>query len=217
MKKLIITGPEKRTFAIRAVDGDDDDMVLEGYAASYNTLSQDLGGFREMIAPGAFKRSLEAGDDVKCLFNHDPSRILGRRSAGTLTLTDTKLGLCFRCQLDPNNTDHRNIHASIKRGDIDQCSFAFQVPDGGDDWDEETDSAGKKFIKRTLRNVTLMDVSAVTYPAYNATGATAVSARSTETLDQLRARVAGMPEEWARHERLHELELQLIREKYATK
>jgi uncharacterized protein len=155
------------------------DFCLSGRAASYGVRSQNLGGFVEQIAPGAFTQSLKANPDVKCTFNHDPNQLLGRTKSGTLTLTDSAGGLDFRCQLDKTNTLHCNIYASVKRGDVDQCSFAFTVGDKGDDWaDGAVDDKGQRCQLRTLRNVNLVDVSAVTYPAYNATGATQVSARA---------------------------------------
>ena len=156
------------------------DFALEGRAASYGVRSQNLGGFVEQIALGAFTKSLGSGADVRCTFNHDPNHVLGRTKSGTLQLTDSATGLDFRCQLDKGNSYHRDVYAAVKRGDIDQCSFAFTVPDGGDEWQENgaTDDAGKRCHLRTLRNVNLVDVSAVTYPAYNASGATQVSARA---------------------------------------
>lgn len=175
MKITKPTGVEKRAFNLRA-ESQGDEMSLVGRAASFNVLSQDLGGFREMLAPGCFSLSLATNPDVKCLINHDASLLLGRTKSGTLKVWEDAQGLNFKCQLDPNQQAHRDFHSAIKRGDIDQCSFAFTVPDGGDDWAEVTEN-GARFIKRTVRAVNLMDVSAVTYPAYNADGATAVSAR----------------------------------------
>jgi uncharacterized protein len=171
---------EKRSSFVTELraDSQGDEMSLVGYACSFGVLSQDLGGFREMIAPGAFSRSLAAGDDCHCLVNHDPSLILGRRKSGTLQVEEDSRGLKFRCALNPKSQAHRDIHAAIKRGDIDQCSFAFMADDGGDEWGPDVDENGQRFVKRTLRSVKLSDVSAVTYPAFNAPGSTTVSARS---------------------------------------
>lgn len=155
--------------------GDDNALTISGVAASYNTLSRDLGNFREQIAPGAFKRSLREGSDVKCLLNHDPNMVLGRVENGTLKLEERADGLHFSNKLNPASQMHRDLHAAIKRGDISECSFAFTVPSGGDSWDEGNED-GKRFSRRTLRDVNLLDVSCVTYPAY--AGATSVSARS---------------------------------------
>src|SRR5262249_42648056 len=140
-----------------------DKWVLEGIAASYDTLSGDLGGFRERIAPGAFARSLREGHDVLCLLQHDPSRVLGRTKSGTLNIFDVAKGLGFRCQLDPNSSFHKDVHAMVKRGDVQGCSFAFSVADGGDSWDEATDERGQRFTRRTLRDVRLLDLSVVNY------------------------------------------------------
>jgi uncharacterized protein len=153
-----------------------DEMALVGYAARFNQPSKDLGGFRETIAPGAFTRALASKPDVRCLFNHDASRVLGRTTSGTLTLEQDDQGLKFRCQLDPNQQAHRDLHAAVKRGDINECSFAFKPEgDDGDDWADAKDERGNWFISRTLKNVRLFDVSAVTHPAYDNTSVTARS------------------------------------------
>jgi HK97 family phage prohead protease len=155
---------------------------INGTAASYNVLSKDLGGFRERIAPGAFTRSLQSGEDVKCLFNHDANQVLGRLANGTLTLNDTTSGLQFCCRLNPDSQAHRDLHASIKRGDISECSFAFNVDgDDGDDYDEPKDENGQRFMRRTVKRAKLFDVSAVTNPAYGG-AATTVSARKADYL-----------------------------------
>lgn len=155
------------------------DFCLVGTAAAYNVNSSNLGGFIERIKPGAFTRSLNAKADVKCLFNHDSNCILGRVKSGTLVLTDTATGLDFRCQLDKTNQSHRDVYAAVKRGDIDQCSFAFLVkkdimPDGYVD----------KVPLRTLVDVDLTDVSVVTYPAYP-TGTNAQARAASYTVKQV--------------------------------
>jgi hypothetical protein len=167
---------ERRSLAadLRA-ESQGDEMALVGYAALFNSESKDLGGFRERIAPGAFTRSLNEGADVKCLKNHNVSELLGRTKNNTLSLEQDDRGLKFRCVLNPESQAHRDLHAAIKRGDMDECSFAFTVPEGGDVWDEATDENGVRYVRRTLRDVNLLDVSAVTYPAYNTTS---VSARA---------------------------------------
>jgi len=185
---------EIRSFALRAAA--DEDFALEGTAISYDCLSQDLGGFRERIMPGAFTRSLKEGTDVKCLMNHDPNFLLGRTKSGTLQLKDSRTGLGFRCQLDRNNTAHQNIYASVKRGDLSECSFAFIVPQGGDAFDEATEN-GKRFVRRTVMEASLRDVSVVVDPAYNAKGATSVDARTADAAidDANRARCAAIGRE----------------------
>lgn len=157
-----------------------DELSLAGYAALFNSDSKDLGGFKERIAPGAFTRSLQAGDDVKCLINHDPSHLLGRTKNGTLTLSQDERGLKFRVALNPESQAHRDLHALIKNGTMDECSFAFTIAPNGDSFDEAEDENGQRYQRRTLRDVNLMDVSCVTYPAYNTTS---VSARAQSTPD----------------------------------
>jgi HK97 family phage prohead protease len=145
------------------------EMALVGYAALYNSASKDLGGFRETIAPGTFARSLREGADVKALFNHIPDNILGRTKSGTLTLSSDDRGLRWRCQLDPKQQRHVDIYRSVERGDIDECSFAFTVAPGGQQWSEGPEENGQPMYKRLLTDVDLLDVSCVTYPAYNST------------------------------------------------
>lgn len=163
---------ETRSFVgteLRAADGEE--FVITGLAAPYNKKTKIAGVFTEQVAKGAFARSLREGADVCCLFNHDPSRILGRTKSGTLTLTDSPEGLRFRCELDKSSQSHRDIYASVKRGDTSECSFAFTVPKGGDEWDGD---------QRTLRDVNLLDVSVVTSPAYPGTSADARSSSNEE-------------------------------------
>jgi len=151
-----------------------DKMALEGYAARFNQPSKDMGGFIETIKPGAFSNALAKGQDVRCLFNHSADRVLGRTKSGTLTLAEDENGLKFRCQLDPNNSEHRNLYSSVKRGDLSEMSFAF-TPDGpdGDYWDNVKDAKGNWIVSRELRKVNLFDVSLVTTPAYDGTSCAA--------------------------------------------
>ncbi len=169
---------EIRTFQLRA-EGDntrEPSYILRGRAITYNALSAPISNFRERIAPGAFAQHLRTKPDVKCLFNHDANRVLGRTLNGTLNLIDGKEGLDFVCQLDPNNTEHRNLHSSVKRGDIDGCSFAFAVDgDEGQEFDTDTED-GQRFSRRTIRRAKIFDISAVTNPAYP--DSTTVSARA---------------------------------------
>ena len=148
---------------------------IRGYAATFNSPSKDLGGFTETIAPGAFKRALREGQEVKFLFNHSADYVCGRTGNRTLALEEDERGLKFRCQLNPNVTWHRDLFESIKRSDISECSFAFKASDAGQRWEQCRDKSGRPCVVRTLTDVDLIDASCVTFPAYNQTS---VSARS---------------------------------------
>lgn len=142
---------------LRLEGGEAQPTKIVGYAAVYNKLSQDLGGFREQIAPGAFARNLD-GADVRALFNHDPNFVLGRTTAKTLRLSDDDQGL--RIEIDPPETSYASdLLESMRRGDISQMSFGFRTL--SDDWSLKD---GENV--RTLRDVELLDVSPVTFPAY---------------------------------------------------
>ena len=147
----------------------DDDPIIRGYAAVFNELSTLLGGFREKIAPGAFKPALKGKPDVRALFNHDPNFVLGRMRTGTLRLAEDDHGLAV--EIDPPETQWmRDLLVSLKRGDISQMSFAFRV--GKDIWEQLDDGTQ---IRTVTQIAELMDVSPVTYPAYPQTS---VSARA---------------------------------------
>ena len=134
--------------------------IIRGHAAVFNQLSEDLGGFREQIAAGAFAEAIQK-DDVRALLNHDPNFVLGRSGAGTLRMTEDAHGLAV--EIDPPDTQAaRDLLVSMKRGDITQMSFGFSVRPNGQNWAK--DDAGQ--YVRTLTRVRLFDVSPVTYPAY---------------------------------------------------
>ena len=123
------------------------------------SLSVDMWGFREQVAPGAFADTLAAGDDVRALFNHDPNIILGRTKSGTLRLAEDDTGLYV--EIDPPDTEQaRALVAGIERGDVDQMSFGFAVI-----MDKWSIDANEQYV-RTLEQVKLYDVSPVVYPAY---------------------------------------------------
>lgn len=141
---------------------------LVGHAAVFNAVSENLGGFREQIAPGAFRSSI-GRDDIRALFNHDPNFVLGRNGAGTLRLAEDGHGLAIEIDLPDTTVVRDLIVAPIRRGDINQMSFGFRTI--RDHWAEDA-SAGSL---RTLLEVDLYDVSAVTFPAYPQTS---ISARA---------------------------------------
>ena len=163
---------QRYSVEVRA-EKNDKGMSLVGYAATFGHESEDMGGFREIIMPGAFARALREGQDVRCLRNHDPNFVLGRTKNGTLQLKEDSRGLQFRCELDPNNPEHVATHSSVSRGDMDACSFAFVAK--SQEWSDQRDKEGVLYAQRKLHDVDLQDTSVVTYPAYTTTS---VSARS---------------------------------------
>jgi len=138
-------------------------MRIAGHAAVFDSTSQDLGGFVERIAPGAFRKTLREAD-VRALFNHDPNLVLGRTGAGTLRLAEDRSGLAYEVEL-PDTTVGRDLAVSIERGDVTQSSFGFRAI--ADRWTRTEDGTPL----RTLTEVSLHngDVSPVTFPAYLAT------------------------------------------------
>ncbi len=154
-----------------------DKMLVAGYAARYNTLSHPIpdgmgGSFRERIAKGAFNRVLRGRDlDCVALLNHDKNKPLGRTTSGTLELEGDNDGLAFTCDL-PDTSYGRDLYESVKRGDMNQCSFAFNLDDGDQSFHEEDDpdTRGKKSLVRTIKNFRdLFDVSIVTNAQYPGT------------------------------------------------
>jgi HK97 family phage prohead protease len=158
---------EKRTnevqFELRAVENGDG-MTFTGYAAVFNSPSEPL-PFIERIAPGAFKRSLKARNDIKLLWNHDTGAVLGSTRAGTLKLEEDNYGLRVTAVLPDTNLG-RDVRTLVQRGDVNAMSFGFSVPAGGDSWNAEG-------TERTLKSVRIFEVSVVAYPAYQQTAGTA--------------------------------------------
>tara|TARA_Y100000310_G_scaffold345430_1_gene464871 strand:- start:7321 stop:7923 length:603 start_codon:yes stop_codon:yes gene_type:complete len=141
---------------------------LYGHSALFDSLSEDLGGFRERIAPGAFAATI-ASDDIRALFNHDSNNILGRNTSGTLKLAEDDRGLVMAVDL-PDTILARDLAVSIERGDVTGQSFGFRTL--SDEWNMED---GEEI--RTLKAVRLFDVGPVTFPAYPST---TVATRSLE-------------------------------------
>jgi HK97 family phage prohead protease len=135
-----------------------DTRRIRGYALVFNRLSEDLGGFVEQIAPEFVNRTLQQGLDVRALFNHDSGAVLGRTTAGTLTLQRDVRGLAVTID-PPNPTEPPNLLESIRRGDISGMSFAFRTFE--DNWDFKADPP-----IRTLLDGEIREISIVTFPAY---------------------------------------------------
>lgn len=134
-----------------------EERYFEGYAFVHEVRS-DLGEFTEEISKGAADEVLM--DDVRGLFNHDPNIVLGRVKSGTLKLSVDERGLKYSIKYNPNDPDHVKLMEKVKRGDIDQSSFAFKKKE--DRWEMRD---GKKH-RTVLKLKKLIDVSPVTYAAY---------------------------------------------------
>lgn len=170
---------------------DETGMYFEGYAAVFDSPSEPL-PFIERIARGAFRMSLKKSrNDIKLLWNHDTSLVLGSSRAKTLTLTEDERGLKVSAQL-PNTSAGRDAKELLARGDVDSMSFGFSVPSGGDVWNAEG-------TERTLKSVRLHEVSIVAFPAYSGTAGTTsvrgielVAERSLVDADQLQDAIVMM-------------------------
>lgn len=142
---------------------DNGKRMIGGYAAVFNTLSVVLWNFREEIAPGAFAESI-AKNNVRALWNHETSEVLGATGNNTLRLAEDAIGLRFELEL-PDTQRGRDAFTLIERGDVSQMSFGFQSLPDGEVWRIDEDG---QYIRRLLK-VDLMEVSPVTFPAYPAT------------------------------------------------
>jgi len=144
-------------------DAGSNGMSFTGYAAVFDSPSEPIGptGFIEQIKPGAFKRSLQARNDIKLLFNHDTGQVLGSTRAGTLQLREDGVGLLATATF-PDTQLGRDTATLIRRGDIGKMSFGFRVPAGGDSWNADGS-------QRSLNQVNLHEISIVSFPAYQST------------------------------------------------
>lgn len=163
---------------MRSTVGTDGQRRIVGHAAIFNSMSEDILNFKEVILPGAFRDAIPRSD-CRCLVNHDPSLILGRTKSGTLQIREDGIGLAIDC-IPPDTQIAHDILESIKRSDIDQMSFSFTVD--RDRW--YTNGEGIT-IREIISIRQIYDVAPVTYAAYEATE---VSARSQEAFKNYRQR-----------------------------
>jgi len=159
------------------VEPDAQDMYIEGYFAVFGRETELWPGAYEEIAPGAFDETLN--NDIRALINHDTTLVLGRTKAGTLELKTDSYGLWGRVKINPNDSDAVNLYERVKRGDVDQCSFGFNIIE------EETEWRDDGTVKWRLKKIDLHEVSICTFPAYEDTG---VQARKAE-VEQHRQRL----------------------------
>ena len=151
---------------------ENDALYIEGYFSVFNTNYDLWPGASESVAPGAFSQTL--GGDIRALIDHETRLVLGRNKAGTLELREDSHGLWGRVAINRNDQDAMNLYERVKRGDVDQCSFGFEITK------EDTDIREDGSVHWTIREVKLYEVSVVTFPAYEETS---VSARKKEYAD----------------------------------
>jgi HK97 family phage prohead protease len=151
--------------------GTDAKPRIQGYAARYGIKTQLQPGLREVIMPGAFRKTVANKDACYACFNHDPEKILGRVSAGNLRLRDDDTGLYFDCDIDLGVSYASDLYRNIQNQTISECSFGFYALK--EDFVEDDEDQGE--ILRELRECSVFDVSPVIEPQYQGTS---VSARS---------------------------------------
>lgn len=150
------------------------EKIIEGYFAVFNQETELWPGAFEEISPEAFNGSLS--NDIRALTNHETTLVLGRNKSGTLKLSVDSRGLWGQITINENDSDALNLYERVKRGDVDQCSFGFNILNEETDWREDGT------VKWLLKEIDLHEVSIVTFPAYEDTG---VQARHTQ-LEQYR-------------------------------
>lgn len=166
-----------------ATRDDNGALAIEGYFAVFNSNYEIAPGLSESIAPGAFDNTLSG--DIRALINHDTTLVLGRTKANTLQLRTDAHGLWGHIDINPNDTDAMNLYNRVQRGDVDQCSFGFDIIS------EETDFREDGSIHWTIKEVELYEVSPCTFPAYEETN---IAARTKERDELIRRRNAAWKE-----------------------
>ena len=154
-------------FEVREAEGQS--PHISGYFSVFNSTYEIAPGLSESIAPGAFSKTL--GNDIRALINHDTTLVLGRNKAGTLLLREDEHGLWGDVEINPNDQDAVNLYERVKRGDVDQCSFGFEIVS------EETENRADGSIHFRITEVNLHEVSVCTFPAYEATSVQAREAQ----------------------------------------
>lgn len=182
---------QTRTFDSRfAARKEEDGRHIEGYFAVFGSVYELWPGVTESIDPHAFDGALD--DDIRCLIDHETRLVIGRTTAGTLALRVDGHGLFGSGLINEKDTDATNLYARVERGDVNQCSFGFDI------LEEESETSADGSVHYTIKKVRLYEVSIVTFPAYKDTGVEARKAeyaamrrREAETWkEQRKARIA---------------------------
>lgn len=144
---------------------ENDEYIIEGYFAVFNRETELWRGAFEKIAPGAFDETL--GNDIRALINHETALVLGRNKSGTLELRTDSHGLWGKIRINPKDTDALNLYERVQRGDVDQCSFGFNIVEEDTEWRDDGT------VHWTINKADLHEVSVVTFPAYEDTSVSA--------------------------------------------
>lgn len=144
---------------------DSGEKYIEGYFAVFNSVYELWPGATESVDPHAFDEALS--DDIRALIDHETRLVLGRTKANTLELKVDSRGLWGRIKLNQNDTDAMNLYSRVERGDVDQCSFGFDI------LEEDTEYRDNGTVHWTIKKVKLYEVSCVTFPAYKDTSISA--------------------------------------------
>ncbi len=140
-------------------------MFIEGYFSVFGAIYKLWEGATESIARGAFSETLE--EDIRALINHETRLVLGRNKSGTLGLKEDNCGLWAEIRINQNDTDATNLYSRVQRGDVDQCSFGFDI------LDENVEYRKDGTVHWEIRKVKLYEISVVTFPAYQDTSVSA--------------------------------------------
>ena len=151
---------------------DGEDLYIEGYFSVFNSNYELWQGATESIDSHAFDNALS--DDIQALVDHDTHLVLARNKAGTLELKIDSRGLWGKIRINPKDSDAMNLYERVKRGDVDQCSFGFDI------LDQEAEYREDGTVHWTIKSVKLYEVSVCTFPAYEDTS---VSARKKDYED----------------------------------
>lgn len=156
---------------------DGEERRIEGYFAVFNSIYQIAPDMSESVAPGAFTETLDG--DVRALIDHETMYVLGRTTAGTLELREDEIGLWGSILVNPNDQDAMNQWHRVDRGDVNQCSFGFDI------LEEETEFLDDGSVHWTIKRVKLYEVSVCTFPAY---AETSVEARQEDKAQIIKRR-----------------------------
>lgn len=137
---------------------DGEEKRIEGYFAVFNSIYQIAPDMSESVAPGAFTETLDG--DIRALIDHETMYVLGRNTADTLELREDETGLWGSILINPNDQDAMNLWHRVDRGDVNQCSFGFDI------LEEDTEFLEDGSVHWTIKRVKLYEVSVCTFPAY---------------------------------------------------